>query len=512
MNSCLNYIIEANVGLVFFLIIYRLILASETDFRFKRMVLLSGIGASLILPLFHFNMVSAAIVPTLNDYIPSYWLPEVVVGSESPETTTPSFANLWTYITIVYGLGLVLFLVLFLIRLFQVIRLIRRSSVYQDEKFLIAESAEDLPTFSFFRFILIGRKEMISDEEKHQIIEHEKVHGNRLHSFDILLLNILQVFFWFNPLLSQYKKIFIQLHEFEADARAVENRNVNEYCSLLAKVALLSADFKLANHFNNSLTVKRINMMRTIKKKIRPWKVAVFFALLPVIFVAIACQDQIANDLNEIAKNSSGASFVPKNVQDRYDLLTKENPNAKYILLQLNDDAMVTLRKMEETYGLPKSMEIFKGDQASFKGASESGVVVEKGTGDNYFDGQSFAILEYTDDVKNFSHVTADGQVYTVVDQMPEFNGGFEALGSYLASNIEYPKKALQAGISGTVFTQFIVDTDGTITDVSVVKGLSDEIDSEAIRVVESMPAWLPGKQEGKLVRVRFVIPIKFAM
>src|SRR5688572_29106705 len=117
MNSYLNYIIEANVGLVFFLVIYRLMLESETDFRFKRMVLLSGIAASLILPLLHFNMGPEAIVPTLNDYIPSYWLPEVVISGKTSEGVTSPFRQGWTYITLAYGTGVVLFLVVFLIRL-----------------------------------------------------------------------------------------------------------------------------------------------------------------------------------------------------------------------------------------------------------------------------------------------------------------------------------------------------------------------------------------------------------
>jgi TonB family protein len=322
-------------------------------------------------------------------------------------------------------------------------------------------------------------------------------------------LNILQIFFWFNPLLSIYKKIFIQLHEFEADARAVENRNVNDYCSLLARVALLSADFKLANHFNNSLTVKRITMMRTIKTKIRPWKVAAFFALLPVIFLAIACQDQIANDLNEIAKNSSGAAIVPEHVQQRYDLLTRENPGSKYILLQLNDEAMATIKSLEETYGLPKSMEVFKDNYTALPEKATDIVTIHGG---NDFKGQSFAIFEYTDEARRFSEMTTDGEVFTVVEVMPQYQGGFGALGKFLGEHIVYPTEAAKAGVAGTVFTQFIVNPDGTLSDVTVAKGVNELLDNEAVRVVKSMPAWTPGMQDGKAVKVKFILPIKFAI
>src|SRR5690606_33953339 len=140
----------------------------------------------------------------------------------------------------------------------------------------------------------------------------------------------------FNPFINTYKKIFIQLHEFEADARAVKNSDVNKYCSLLARVALQSADFKLANHFNNSLTVKRIEMMRRIKKNIRHWKVVAIASALPLVFFFVACQDQVTNEVTEIAKNSTHALIVPDFVKQRFEELRAANPGKTYTVLELN--------------------------------------------------------------------------------------------------------------------------------------------------------------------------------
>lgn len=507
MNSYLNYVVEANLGFCFFLILYVLLLARENDFRFKRFTLLAGLMLSLVFPLIHFQT-TTNIVPSVGMLIPTYWLPEFVVEGY-PASTTENASSFFFYLSLIYGVGVVVFLGVFLIRLYAITKLIRSANTYRDGRFIIAESVSSLPTFSFFHFIFIAQREAISEDEKKQIIAHEKVHGDRFHSFDILLINILQVFFWFNPFLGVYKKIFIQLHEFEADARAVEDRNVNEYCSLLARVALLSADFKLANHFNNSLTLKRITMMKTIKKKIRPWKITAFAMLVPVIFFAIACQDQVADDLNKIAKNSSATTMVPAHIQQRYDQLTKEHPESTYILLQLNDEAMKTLKSLEERYGLPKSMEIYTGDSQPIMGASESGVAVyemKKG------DPQSFAIFQYNDDMKNLSEVTADGNVFTVVEKMPQFVGGMQKLGEYLGENIQYPEKAIADRVAGTVFVEFIVNQDGKISNAVVMRGLSPETDAEALRVIEAMPPWEPGMQDGKTVKVKYVVPIKFAI
>ena len=105
-----------------------------------------------------------------------------------------------------------------------------------------------------------------------------------------------------------YKKIFVHLHEYEADARSVKTHDVNDYCSLLAKVALLSADIRLANHFSNSLTLKRIQMIRKIRSKTKWWKVALLGATVPLFFFVVACQDQLAGDVTALAGDSSSDS------------------------------------------------------------------------------------------------------------------------------------------------------------------------------------------------------------
>lgn len=105
-----------------------------------------------------------------------------------------------------------------------------------------------------------------------------------------------------------------------------------------------------------------------------------------------------------------------------------------------------------------------------------------------------------------------EAQIFTVVESMPQFPGGDGALLAYLSNNINYPRMALESGIQGKVFVTFVVEKDGFITDVKVLRGIGGGCDEEAIRVVQNMPQWRPGVQRNMPVRVQFNLPIRFIL
>ena len=102
--------------------------------------------------------------------------------------------------------------------------------------------------------------------------------------------------------------------------------------------------------------------------------------------------------------------------------------------------------------------------------------------------------------------------IHIRVEKMPEFPGGQEALNRFLVRNIKYPLLAQENGIQGRVVCQFVVNSDGSIVDISVVRGVEESLDKEAIRVIQSMPKWTPGRQGGKSVRVKYTLPIRFKL
>ncbi len=114
-------------------------------------------------------------------------------------------------------------------------------------------------------------------------------------------------------------------------------------------------------------------------------------------------------------------------------------------------------------------------------------------------------------EVKSDTIIVQD-EALDVVEVMPEFPGGNKAMMSYLAENIKYPKEAENAGMQGRVIVQFVVDTDGSIEDAKVVRAVDPLLDKEAIRVINAMPKWKPGMQDGKEVRVKYTVPIAFRL
>lgn len=101
---------------------------------------------------------------------------------------------------------------------------------------------------------------------------------------------------------------------------------------------------------------------------------------------------------------------------------------------------------------------------------------------------------------------------YQVVEQMPEFPGGERALTKFLGNAVIYPRIATENGIQGKVFVNFVVDRSGSISNVKIIRGVDQSLDQEAMRVVKSMPKWIPGKQNGEAVRVSFTVPINFVL
>ena len=106
----------------------------------------------------------------------------------------------------------------------------------------------------------------------------------------------------------------------------------------------------------------------------------------------------------------------------------------------------------------------------------------------------------------------SEQEIFQIVEEMPAFPGGEQKLMEYVAKNIKYPQIARETGIQGRVFVGFVVEPDGSISNVKLLRGIGGGCDEEAMRVVKSMPKWKPGKQRGKAVRVSYMLPVNFKL
>jgi TonB family protein len=503
MSLPLNYFIEANLALCLFLLLYVILLKNETNFTFKRLSLLSGLAASIIFPAFHITS-NALSLPSVEDALATTLLPEfVVVGNGSAGDSSSNSFQGSEWVTIIYATGVVIFLGLFTIRLLKLLAVIFKWRRASNGPLRIVESEENMPPFSFFNFIFIGQAHRLTAREKDQIIAHESVHVKQLHSLDVLITNVIQIFFWFNPVVGIYKNILTQLHEFEADARSVKDEEVGDYCSLLARVALSSADLRIANHFSSSLTLKRIQMMRKVKLKIQIWKVATMILIIPAFFVLLSCQDQIAGEVSDIASNSTMALDLPADVQRQYDEMKKAHPDKQYLVVEVDQQGTPKVEALQK-----------KMEQLPEEAISAVNVIKHPAENANEME-RNFIIVEYTDQVKQMAQANPapDAEtVFTIVDETAMPQNGIESFYGFIGNELVYPKSAREKGVHGKVFVSFVVEKDGTLSEFEVLKSLTPEMDAEALRVLKLSPKWNPAQHNGQAVRQRMVMPINFML
>ena len=170
------------------------------------------------------------------------------------------------------------------------------------------------------------------------------------------------------------------------------------------------------------------------------------------------------------------------------------------------DEEMVEITKQEEQK--PQPVEVPK--QTTQLEIVEDDVEVEDIEINAEVD-QTEVIEEYVP-VEVEEEEVSETEVFTIVEEMPAYPGGDAKLYEYLGKNIKYPQIARESGIQGRVFVNFVVEPDGSVSNVKVMRGIGGGCDEEAVRVIKTMPKWKPGKQRGKAVRVTYTIPVVFKL
>jgi TonB family protein len=320
MSNYLNNLMEMNIALCIIFLLYILLLKNETAFKTKRLFLLLGMVLAIISPF--------VIIPSFIDQsallllpLPTYTLPEIDVPSYSTIEGFSYQEISWQHlIVIIHFVITIYFLLQLCVNLIRIGLKIKSTVFNKNNKQFVQETDEHHSCYSFFNYIFIGNVRTLSLKHKAFILEHERIHAEQYHSIDTIILQILTSIFWFNPIIYYLKKELIQLHEFEADARAIQQHDLSDYCSLLAKTTLLSADIPIANHFNTSLTVKRINMMKTQKTKVKGWKIALLSIIIPIFLFASACE----NKIEEIQAYDVAAEFADNGGEGFWKFLGEE--------------------------------------------------------------------------------------------------------------------------------------------------------------------------------------------
>jgi TonB family protein len=296
-------------------------------------------------------------------------------------------------------------------------------------------------------YIVMNRSDYETNDAA--ILAHERGHIRLHHSWDLLLVDTLTALQWFNPAMWMLRSDLRAIHEYEADGAVLSlGINARQYQYLLITKAAGIGGYSLANGISHSTLKIRINMM--LHKKSERRSLLKLLALIPIVGLALALNARTVTD------------YV-------YDEPQKQQP-------------------------------VKKGKKA----------------GTIKVNGQEIKVVEQDDIVTVEGEVEAPAQespaddAFDVVEQMPEYPGGPKALMEFLNNNVQYPAEAEKAGIQGRVIATFVVEKDGSISNAKVVKSVDPLLDAEALRVIDAMPNWKPGMQNGKVVRVKYTVPLSF--
>ena len=494
----LVYALKSALCLSLFYVPYMLLLCRESFFRFNRFLLLGIMLLSAFLPLFDIHLLSWECL-SLADNLTSVvevGMPVAVEeagGAEPVAGATHSTWSLGLWLLVGYLVGAVVVLLSKVYGAIGVYYAVTRGVIWKDkrDKATIYCHAGDVIPFSVFGAIVINDDDWQTNSR--EIITHEMGHVVNRHSWDVVLLNAVQVVQWFNPLAWHMSFSLRDVHEYEADCVLRSGVAMRQYQTLLIRKAVGSSSYAFANSFNHSLIKKRLTMM--LREKSNPWMLSKSLYVIPVALVALSA---FATSEKELM--SDNGSAVVESSSKVTDLSRVEQENSKKTASAV-------------TVSLPA-----KPDTVDAASPDKTAAPLPDG----------------------------DDKVFDAVDVMPTYEGGMGAMMAFISQNISYPKSAHANGVSGRVIVQFVVEKDGKVTDVHVIKSVIDkpavpktegksaesndgnagasvvseedyaksvkDIEDEAVRVVRLMKPWEPGKRNGAPVRVRFYVPLTFRL
>ena len=468
------YILKSSVCLAIFYLFYRLLLARETFHRFNRFSLLGILLLSCLLPLVEVSVKQETEVHqtmlTLEQLLMMADAVNAIEAGARAETATVT----WIQVALlVYLAGIVFFAfrnVCSLVRLLMLLKSGKKEDIGsylpgRKECVTLIVHNRDIAPFSWMGYIVISRKDL--EENGREILIHELAHIHNRHSWDLLVADVCIFFQWFNPASWLLKQELQNIHEFEADETVIkEGVDAKQYQLLLIKKAVGTRLYSMANSFNHSKLKKRITMM--LKEKSSPWARLKYLYVLPVAAIAVTAfaRPEVSETVEEISA------------------------------VKVNDLTAIVETKVAESSGQLLPVQSVPKDSVNRK----SKVAVQQM--------DELVVVGYAskDSVKDRE------PVFNVVEQMPSFPGGMEALMQYLAKNMRYPVEAQKNKVQGRVVVGFIVSKDGDIKKAHILRGVDPELDAEAIRVIESMPRWMPGMQRGKAVAVSYTLPVMFRL
>ena len=508
-----RYMLFAVIGTALFWGLYRLLLHKEHCLQLNRFFLLATLALSLLIPLVH-PTVHVTHYPVSGN---GYLIPLPTQGEEMPlsSPTQVEAANVlpythsidtWQIIALAYWLGVALSLLLLAVRYVTTWRSMHRFSFTEQtfyhgsrpRRYYVSVDDEIESSFSFFNHIVIKSRDL-TEEEFQQVLAHELTHAHQRHSWDTLLLQLVRCLLWFNPFVWLYGREMNVVHEYLADEAVLRQGNeetYRHYLQLLFKQTTGVRYSPLVNSFHFATIKNRIIMMKQPKSH-RGWVKAL--AALPVAALLLFANCKNQEPTQEQSTIPDGTYRVEPFIETYRDgqLVEREFMGVIIPLDSIGGHKEFADSAEAVRFDINLHETIAKSSRVSAM------LNLDDSTADIWFQvawGDEESLLNWFNEEDN-------GYI-----QLAEFPGGFEALADYIAKSIVYPEQAKTDEVEGKVFVQFIVEPDGSIGDVTLLRGIGGGCDEEALRVIKAMPQWNPAQFKGKPARSKFQIPLHFVL
>lgn len=534
----LQYDIRVAVLVAEFYMFYRLLLSRDSLHQLNRLVLVGTAVASFVLPLCVITVHRTEVVEAVS---------QAAAGTSVGSVPVVPHEPWWqVLLPIVFWAGFAITLLYTLVSISKVCILIGRCEKHrQADGTVVAVCDGEVSPFSWMRYIVMSRSDYAQADKA--ILMHEREHVRRHHSWDVVLVDVLTSLQWFNPAMWMLRYDLRSIHEYEADAAVLSSGvDARQYQYLLVRKAMVASGYSVANGINHSTLKQRITMMNVKKQNKYSWLKALY--VLPVVAVSLVASARTVTDYKFV--ESAGrdvtvakAESLPVNKASDKSASAKVRDGEKVV----RQDTAMADKPLVVVDGVEKKYSYLQGMNPSAIAHVE--VLKDKSAKEMYGDRAKHGAIIVT---TKKSDATAQGKqggdtkVFGVVEEMPEFQGGSSELMKYLANNIRYPKVAQEWGVQGRFVVGFVVNEDGSLSNIEVLngkvtdsgkandilvvgyegkeksdveaarkKGLEEgraALEAEAIRVASSMPAWKPGKHGGKPVKVKYAVPVIFRL
>ena len=454
MGILFVYILKSSFCLAVFYLFYRLLLSRETFHRFNRIALLGILLLSCLLPFVEVSVRRPVEMYQTMMTWEQWLLLADLAGTETHAVQVQENVVTWIQgLLLVYLFGILFFMLRNIYSLFGLWVLLKsgRREKVSDYVVTVVKAVLIVHEREISPFSWM-RYIVISQKDLHEngreILTHELAHIRNRHSWDLFAADICIFFQWFNPAAWLLKQELQNIHEYEADETVINEGVDARQYQLLLIKKAVGTRLYSMANSFNHSKLKK-RITMMLKEKSSPWARLKYLYVLPVAAIAVT-------------------AFARPEVSDKVEKISS---------VKVNDLAAIVETKVVESAG-----DTTKPADVKYVPAEVRKQL--KGT-----------------------------PVFEVAEEMPEFpGGGMSAFMDYIKTNMRYPASAKENGTQGRVTVQFVVDEDGSIKDSKVLRSVDKDMDAEALRLINTMPKWKPGRQKGQPVAVKFTVPVMFRL